>query len=53
MNDDEGEGVLNWSPRCGVNKTLAKMFTTVAFECPISLEASYVFLVLFLSLSQL
>ena len=42
MSDNEGDGVVNWSPNCGVNKTLSDIFTLTFFECPITLEASYV-----------
>lgn len=37
--NNEGDSVLNWSPKCGVNKTVSKLVTELIFNCNIALEA--------------
>jgi carboxylesterase type B len=40
MNDQEGDGVENWSAKCGINQTFSNIITLSFFECPLTLEAS-------------
>ena len=42
MNDQEGDAVQNWSPKCGINQTFSDVITFSFFECPLTLEASCV-----------
>jgi hypothetical protein len=42
-NDREGDAVLNWSEKDGVNKTFSDIVTTTLFTCNIALEAGSVY----------
>jgi carboxylesterase type B len=37
----EGDGILNWSPTQGVNRTFSDIVTTSLFDCNIALEATF------------
>jgi hypothetical protein len=41
ITDNEGDGVTNWDPVRGVNKSLSAAITTTFFNCPLALEASF------------
>ncbi|KLO83622.1 esterase [Fusarium fujikuroi] len=39
--DAEGDGVLNWDAKAGVNRMLSNILTITLFNCNIALESSY------------
>jgi hypothetical protein len=39
VTDNEGDGVMNWSAECGINKTAASAISSVLLNCNIALEA--------------
>lgn len=36
---NEGDSILNWTEKCGVNKTLSDLATALIFNCNMALEA--------------
>ncbi|KAF7171978.1 hypothetical protein CNMCM5623_004237 [Aspergillus felis] len=41
ITNNEADGVLNWSEKGGVNKTISDILETTYFNCPMSQEASF------------
>ncbi|KJK79605.1 hypothetical protein H634G_05197 [Metarhizium anisopliae BRIP 53293] len=38
---NEGDSILNWTEKCGVNKTLSDLATALIFNCNMALEAGF------------